>query len=84
MQVPEEEEGPSQASSSEEGRTNDAREWRTVAEYSYAASEPDDAHATSESDNAHAASEPDDAHAASEPDNAHAASESYDAHTAEP
>lgn len=75
MQVPEEEEGPSQASSSEEGRTNDAREWRTVAEYSYAASEPDDAHA---------ASEPDDANAAAESDNAHATSESYDAHTAEP
>lgn len=75
MQVPEEEEGPSQASLSEEGRTNDAREWRTVAEYSYAASEPDDAHA---------ASEPDDANAASESDNAHATSESYDAHTAEP
>ena len=75
MQVPEEEEGPSQASSSEEGRTNDAREWRTVAEYSYAASEPDDAHA---------ASEPDDANAASEPDDAQAASDSYDAHTADP
>lgn len=75
MQVPEEEEGPSQASSSEEGRTNDAREWRTVAEYSYAASEPDDAHA---------ASEPDDANAAAESDDAHATSESYDAHTAEP